>query len=126
MSNATDERKHTPGPWEVDETKALGAYGVWTGYVTHPGFDGDGYPTMICDVRPMGKDVSREERDANARLIAASPDLLSSLRNIREVLSYVMAKAPGYDWNADVLRLTLLTGKAFAEAEAAIARATGG
>lgn len=41
---------HTPGPWVVDETKALGAYGVWTDGPTHPGHDGAGYPSQICSV----------------------------------------------------------------------------
>jgi hypothetical protein len=69
---------HTPGPWTVDTTVALGAYGVWTDYVTHPGHDGAGYGSQICSVLPDSKDISREQRDANARLIAAAPDLLAA------------------------------------------------
>lgn len=72
--------KHTEGPWTVDETKALGAYGVWTDYATHPGHDGAGYGSQICSVMPTTKqeEITREQRDANARLIAASPELLAA------------------------------------------------
>lgn len=75
--------KWTPVPWRVDETKVLGAYGVWTDYATHPGHDGAGYESQICSVIMSSKfmgDVSREQRDANAKLIAAAPDLLAACR----------------------------------------------
>jgi hypothetical protein len=73
--------KHTPGPWIIDETKALGAYGVWTDYATHPGHDGAWYGSLVCSVYPHNRsDVPREQRDANARLIAAAPDLLAACK----------------------------------------------
>lgn len=74
--------EHTPGPWCVDETKALGAYGVWTGYATHPGHDGQGYASQICSLLPAKGEIGREQRDANARLIAAAPDLLKTVEGI--------------------------------------------
>jgi hypothetical protein len=74
---------HTKGPWRVDETKALGAYGVWTDYATHPGHDGAGYPSQVCSMGPTTRsEITREQRDANARLIAAAPDLLAALRSL--------------------------------------------
>lgn len=69
---------HTPGPWRVDETKALGSYGVWTDYAVNPGYDGAGYQEMVCSMRPTESKLPREQRDANARLIAAAPDLLAA------------------------------------------------
>lgn len=75
--------KHTPGPWTVDTTVALGAYGVWTDYATHPGHDGAGYGSQICSVLTVSfkntDRATRHERDANAKLIAAAPDLLREL-----------------------------------------------
>lgn len=83
---------HTPGPWTVDETKALGAYGVWTDYATCPGHDGAGYASQICSVFvnvSIGKnyfggkndgEIDQETRGANARLIAAAPDLLAACK----------------------------------------------
>ncbi len=72
--------KHTKGPWTVDETKAAGAYGVWTDYATHPGHDAAGYGSIICSMLPQDGRMSREERDANALLISAAPDLLAACK----------------------------------------------
>lgn len=69
---------HTPGPWRVDVTKAAGSYGVWTDYATHPGEDGAGYGSCICSMLPMDGHVPQEQRDANALLISAAPDLLAA------------------------------------------------
>ena len=54
---------HTPGPWELIE---LG-YGISVGNVAWIGF---------------GTAHSREEHAANARLIAAAPELLKELKAI--------------------------------------------
>lgn len=65
--------KHTPGPWTVDETKAMGAYGVWT----------DTDPMIpVCYFHHNRDRVPRDEQDANAKLIAAAPDLLRCLSNL--------------------------------------------
>ncbi len=70
------ETQHTPGPWEADtrlnRTLPLGrdsAYGVWKGGV------------LIADIagRPKSR---RNEEDANARLIAAAPELLHALSQL--------------------------------------------
>jgi len=77
---------HTHGPWEIDGTKALGAYGVWTAYTTHPGHDGSGYASQICSLMPgdLSSDITREQRDANAQLISAAPELLEVVRVLAE------------------------------------------
>jgi hypothetical protein len=57
--------KHTPGPWEHDGdeiTSTSGDYIATTAY-----------------------GVSESQAEANARLIAAAPDLLDALREIAEV-----------------------------------------
>lgn len=74
---------YTPGPWRVDGTKTLGAYGVWTDYTTHPGHDNDGYASQICSMCPtQDTGILQEQRDANARLIAAAPDLFESCKKL--------------------------------------------
>lgn len=73
----------TAGPWEVDTTKALGTYGVWTAYVTHPDHDGAGYPSQICQMPVV--EMDRKERDANAALFAFArnnaPAIVAALRD---------------------------------------------
>jgi uncharacterized small protein (DUF1192 family) len=53
----------TPGPWEVDATKALGAYGVYHGLSTDR-------PSRVCSMLPC--ELPRDRRDANAAFIAAA------------------------------------------------------
>jgi len=69
---------HTAGPWRVDETVALGAYGVWADYPLNPSGQ-----SRVCSVYLGGKsDFPREMRDANARLIAAAPELLAWMLDV--------------------------------------------
>jgi hypothetical protein len=107
---------HTPGPWIVDETVALGAYGVWKD-VRHT----DEPMQRICSVFDNNKsDVPREQRDANARLIAAAPDLLASLEYMRNVHNPINATDEvGRQYKSRH------ASTAFAQAEAAIAKAKG-
>lgn len=87
---------HTPGPWIVDGTKGLGAYGVWTEYATHPGHDGAGYPSMVCSVYPNNiSDLPRDQRDANARLISAAPCLLAACEALAEWSQHVTRDGTG-------------------------------
>lgn len=61
--------KHTPGPWYTAATSTIGhAYVV----------DSEGF--TICDPSPMGA--------ANARLIAAAPDLLAALQMVARIWSH--------------------------------------
>lgn len=60
---------HTPGPWSVNAK-------IFT--------DGDYHVCSMADgerTLPL-----RDEREANARLIAAAPDLLDLMRELRDVL----------------------------------------
>lgn len=54
---------HTPGPWTVGDKR-----GVWVG------------PVVMADGGKKGVAFVVGESDANARLIAAAPDLLSALK----------------------------------------------
>ena len=79
--------KHAPGPWY--------AVGTW---VEHP--DDDVPDICVCDPFYMGqKHVSPDDlaqAEANARLIAAAPDMLLAIQNI---IRY------GYDGDDDLYRL---------------------
>ena len=92
--------KHTPGPWKP----ACGARGTTCRH-----------PAILCDGGQVGnatRQGSEAATDANARLIAAAPDLLEALQTIAGYLDDTAA------CNSD---------KAMAStARAAIAKATGG
>lgn len=68
---------HTPGPWRADGWCAYGrdiyAGEVWIGDVKCP------HPECEC---PRGFPSTDDETNANARLIAAAPQLLDALNDI--------------------------------------------
>jgi len=57
-----------------------------------------------------------EKRAAESQVKA----LREALTMARDVISLLVQKAPGYDWNSDSLSLTLQTGTALAQAEKAL------
>ena len=68
--------KHTPGPWEVSEDDPC--------EIQREG-NGD-FVAMVLPAPELGWDMNAE-REANARLIAAAPDLLAALRAARGYVS---------------------------------------
>lgn len=92
--------KHTPGPWAHINPDGF--------TVRHPQVYSDTGP--VCNVTWLG-DGRIDELRANARIIAAAPDLLEALQEI-------VAAADGEGWAQ--LDATL------ANARAAITKATGG
>ncbi len=103
--------KHTPGPWEVVRTP--------NGYpcqITATAGD-PRKPGGICDVTRWASISvpSSAEGEANARLIAAAPDMLAALKDCRAYLAgFMNVKAHG---NGPIVAL--------AAADAAIAKAEG-
>ena len=89
---------YTPGPWHSD-----------AGFITGR-FQSDGQVHDICDPRCAPVELS-DEMDANARLIAAAPDLLNALE-MAVVTIKRLAKTDSVNGTLDV-------------ANAAIAKATG-
>ena len=71
---------------------------------------------MVASVYPM-EDQNLEEHDANARLIAAAPELLAFADRVADVLEY-------YNENRGLTRDSALC-ELFELARAAIAKATG-
>jgi hypothetical protein len=64
--------KHTPGPWSYNQDEG--------GYHGHVISTGD---YIICDLPDAG-DGAAPHTEANARLIAAAPDMLSLLKRLNE------------------------------------------
>jgi hypothetical protein len=87
---------YTPGPWKVKTTDYAGRYVLFNDIVRGR----------------VPKDFGDED-EANARLIAAAPDLLEALKDTRDCLA-----AHGYcsRWEREVLRLA---GTAISKAEGA-------
>lgn len=84
---------HTKGPWRVEEGTTL----VWgacnpddlTNY-------GMGYPVAECRITPISswaKGPDSDEGEANARLIAAAPDLLEVAKRLASLEHEDMGRA---------------------------------
>jgi hypothetical protein len=62
---------HTPGPWEVDDD-TMEIFSIRPGHST-------GWIAKVLGNDGNGEPLPAEEMDANARLIAAAPDILAAL-----------------------------------------------
>ena len=69
---------HTPGPWW------LGKHGAVHGGPFVECFNGSAQPQVA--LATMHEEIKPEQRDANARLIAAAPELLAACRKVKEYL----------------------------------------
>ena len=105
--------KHTPGPWAIrDHWADDGAFEVYpTRGGKKPKF---GEWAALAEVREYGPDEA-PEAEANARLIAAAPDLLEALKESRMKLQ----------WFAESYPHDIAAPNFFASIDAAIAKATG-
>lgn len=72
--------RHTPGPWKALATGwATNPYVVWV--------KKKGVHSVAVANLPAKATISDEEREANANLIAAAPDLLDALQTMPQGLS---------------------------------------
>lgn len=107
-------RKHTPEPWVARKAEGLPgrkleANQAWA--VTTE--DGD----LRIATGPSWDDEFSGESWANARLIAAAPELLEALRIAEEALNHIRCTSRTVPWDQ--------TGPAVQKARAAIAKAEG-
>ena len=92
---------HTPGPWAVANV----------GWVASLATD-----QTICGMYAVKSGFDHTETDANARLIAAAPDLLEALgQTLNAMIHLELSDSSKIEWEASK-----------AAAYAAIAKATGG
>lgn len=93
--------KHTPGPWRVTEGRRIDS--------------GRGYSTAIADVWAHGEGAddapSTGEAEANARLLAAAPDLLEACKEAVAVANMSDEDKPTLD-DIDWARLRAAIAKA--------------
>jgi hypothetical protein len=89
--------QHTPGPWAVLDDDGY----VGVPFIPIQTDKPAGAPwTLICEVRGNGNDNDpdlglNDEDRANARLIAAAPDLLTALKLALPILEGANAKCTG-------------------------------
>ena len=75
---------HTPGPWDVDDD-TMEIFSITPGHST-------GWIAKVLGNDNNGRPLPPEEMAANARLIAAAPDLLDTLRLADDALDYAQAQ----------------------------------
>ncbi|HEY3984610.1 hypothetical protein [Cedecea sp.] len=74
------ELKHTPGPWFVSPKSDVTVEGDLNVIQTH-GSNVKGYHVAYCTTWTDSKETA-EEAEANARIMAAAPELLEALREL--------------------------------------------
>jgi len=82
--------KHTPGPWTLEYDYSL----------VMPAKDGN----HIVTGGPIGPDESsREEKRANARLIAAAPELLQALQDMLDMTRFQYKEMATYKYAQEII-----------------------
>ena len=81
--------KHTPGPWEATGAEVWGTHAMRFNLTT-------GGTPMIATVCKHEDAERAFPYEANARLIAAAPELLEALRQCAEVLEHTAGSTTGY------------------------------
>ena len=106
---------YTPGPWHLE--KAIGTGDVDCGWHVEPEVIDFRYRGMVASLSDAEhiKGITKAERDANARLIAAAPDLLDALQALVDLADDADNEVDLWNYAAE-----------FDAARAAIAKATGG
>jgi hypothetical protein len=98
--------QHTPGPWVIADDPT--SEGVW---IDHPDLK-SGEDDEIC--RCLDSTLSGEECLANARLIAAAPELLDALKTLTDALNESLEPVP---LAADIVNAFRDSMRAIAKAE---------
>lgn len=122
------ERKHTQGPWRIEDGTTV----IWSDNAYDSGTNSVGcivaraaHPSTFRSSRPTA-----DEQDANARLIAAAPDLLEALKAFVDMIEDSMSGSFHRDvgpFVAGVTDLELRPDGSFklSDARAAITKAEG-
>jgi hypothetical protein len=80
---------HTPGPWSIHPGAFNGAR------IDGPNGRGVAHATQRDPHPTFGEGITQQEADANARLIAAAPDLLEALQEATARSAARLAEVPG-------------------------------
>ncbi len=98
---------HTPGPWREGPTDGIGQRGKLTIV------DSLGLKVADCEARKVGLKFERSlpEDTANARLIAAAPDLLATLKALIDLLNEDLDPDQCAAWDAAVAAIAKAEGR---------------
>lgn len=104
---ARPAEEHTPGPWVVEGEGW--EYGVYREPTVVAGHYADYEPRTVASVR-----VGLDETDANARLMAAAPEMLAALRVVDAFRRLMVANGdaiaftPGFKYMAEAAHLAIV------------------
>lgn len=111
---AIAEAAHTPGPWSIVPQNGVGPM-IAREYETGKQMNPKGL-RLVCHVLARGNSLPEDE--ANARLIAAAPDLLAALT---EVMDWVKHWDPNFaqdaEWPATAAKVDAALSRAAGEGE---------
>ena len=103
-----EKSQHTPGPWVVETTSGMNIY------ITQPQDMPNRTPGFYAEVRRFTSSVDAVK--ANARLIAAAPDLLEALEKIA-VLYEKDIDADNYEQAANAYEMRCIARAAITKAK---------
>lgn len=118
---------HTPGPWQQFDNGGCTSdtrhcYGVeYSDVVWGPSGPGHG---AIADCSPHGQPATDETR-ANARLVAAAPDMLEALKLCLEAFRHTDFSNGNTDPTGSIDEGRVFASRMMADIDALIAKATG-
>lgn len=111
----SEAAQHTPGPWEVVNGTDVYPVGDRDGRFFVADCDPDDAPLPLGDYRPgehERTDSTYQRQMANARLIAAAPDLLEALKRIVSPAPAVSHKAPAWVYGIANAAISKAEGRA--------------
>jgi hypothetical protein len=95
--------KHTPGPWIVCTNSEDNRLSIEQDFENLP--EGYSDPTIIVDcVDDMGQNLDRPTAEANARIMAAAPDLLNALSELHGEFMSRMSGVRDRDWTPEEIK----------------------
>src|SRR3972149_1870135 len=94
----SDSTRHTPGPWKAEMAPNQFAESGWVAFVCGNYKDGcgDQLANVTTKFHDGGRQIPAEEWAANARLMAAAPDLLAALEAVYRVARDASLPGPVY------------------------------
>lgn len=128
LAKMSDINAHTPGPWAYRWSDFSDKYEVYEIYGNDDYGVGSGIEnTAIAEINDLddSEDDSQPLNEANARLIAAAPDMLAALQKIDADWAETFPDGPdgNRDWHG-LGKLSDETAEVWRSIRAAIARAT--